>query len=338
MEVTTYKNTYNTFGGSTLYGSAGDLLTSRLDEYGSAIDEIEVVAFLRSSSRKFRPTLERLFDQFHEDIELLPRITFRRKLNRVKIEFLSSHFTADDEKHRNATPEQRMVAAQEVAEVLPLLRKRVKPADDFDVERFLADASEILTTRIEKAEEWEKVRQAAAKKRLAIQATKSPWELLEIDWDQFHPQAREILDEPFYWECADDLAPNGNDTGADLLEDFRRWHKQHPGTSPVRFLDSLMNRWGIEPIDWLATDDVTVNKMEKEQPIPLSVCNEAAIALAFAVIKLRASCPSDVAERGLAALARTEMLVNRSTLDDKVKAEWDVTISKMRNKLEPLSS
>jgi len=52
-----------------------------------------------------------------------------------------------------------------------------------------------------------------------------------------------------------------------------------------------MNRWGIEPIDWLATDDVTVNKTEKVQPIPLSVCKKAAIALAFAVFKLRVSCP-----------------------------------------------
>lgn len=89
-----------------------------------------------------------------------------------------------------------MTAAQEVAEVLLLLRERIKPTDDFDVERFLADASEVLATRIETAEEWEKVGQAAVEKRLAIQATKSPWELLEIEWDQFHPKARDILDEP----------------------------------------------------------------------------------------------------------------------------------------------
>ncbi|MEX1028143.1 MAG: hypothetical protein WD049_09090 [Candidatus Paceibacterota bacterium] len=338
MDVFVSKNTYNTYGGSTLYGSAGDLLTSRLGEYGSAIEEIEVVACLRSKSRKFRPTLEGLFDQFHEYIKSLPRITFRRKLKRVKIEFLSEHFTADDEKERNATPKQRMTAAQEVAEVLPLLRKRIKPTDEFDVERFLADASEVLATKIQTVEEWETVREAAVKKRLAIRATKSPWELLEVDWDQFHPNARDILDEPFYWECANDLAPNGNDTGADLLEDFRRWHKRHPRTSPIKFLDGLMKSWDIEPIDWLATDEETVLHFDKEQPIPLRVCNEAAVGLAFAAVKMRATCPADVAEFGLAALVRTEMLVRRSTLDDDVKAEWDVAIVKMRDKLESLNS
>lgn len=334
MEVFVSTNAYNSYGGSSLYSPLSDLLTLHIGEYGSAIEETEIVAYLRSKSRRFRPTLEELFDQFHKYIESLPRIAFRRKLKRVKIEFMSEHFTAEDVDDRSPSVEKRSLAAQEVAAVLPLLRKRIKASDEFDLERFLADVSEILATKIDTMEEWEKIREAATQKRLAIRATKSPWELLETDWDQFHAQARDVLDDPFFWESANDLAPNGNDTGFDLLEDFRRWHKRHPKTSPLKFLEGLMTSWEIEPIDWLVTDDKMVLRLEKEQPIPLRVCNEAAIALAFAVIKMRGACPAELIEYALAALTRTEILVAGSTPKDEVKAEWEVAIGKMRKKLQ----
>ncbi|QEF99151.1 hypothetical protein Mal15_32110 [Stieleria maiorica] len=333
MDFYVAKSTYNTSGGSCLYGYAGDLLTAHIDDYGTAIKEIEVVACLRSKTRKFRPTLEGLFDQFHAYIDSLPRITFQRKNKRVKIEFRSEHFTADDEESRNATPEQQMTAADEVAQALAMLRKRIKPSDDFDVERFLAHASKVLATKIENPVQSERVRQAAIAKRLAIRDAKSPWERLEIEWERFHPNARDILDEPYYWECADDLAPNGNDTGADLLEDFRRWNKKHPRTSPIKFLDGLIKAWGIDPIDWDITDRAVVAQLDADQPIPLNVCNEAAIALAFSVIKVRGTCPPDVAERGLAAITRTETLVHRSRLDQSVKKRWDLSLAKLRSKL-----
>lgn len=217
-----------------------------------------------------------------------------------------------------------------------MLRKRIKPEDDFDVERFLADAASVLATKIGTMEEWEQIRQRATAKRKARLASKDPWELLEIDWDQYQPKAREMLDAPFFWETANDLAPNGNDTGADLLEDYRRWDKRNAVASPVTFLDRLMKKWDIMPIDWSIADEDTVRKLRQENPTALSVCNEAAIALAFAVIKMRAACPPQVAERGLAALKRTAIAVKGSTLSNEVKAQWDVAIGKMRAKLESM--
>lgn len=338
MDVFVSMNTYNSYGGSSLYSPIGDLLALHLGEYGSAVEEIEFVAYLRSKSRRFRPTLEELFDQFHKSIESLPRIAFRRKLKRMKIEFLSDHFTAEVAEDRSPSLEKRSLAVQEVAAVLPLLRKRIKSSDEFDLEGFLADASEILATEIDTLEEWEKIGEAATQKRLAIRATKSPWELLEIEWEQFHPQARDVLDDSFFWESANDLAPNGSDTGFDLLEDFRRWHKRHPKTSPLKFLEGLMTSWDIEPIDWLVTDDNMVRRLDKEQAIPLRVCNETAISLAFAVIKMRGTCPPEVIEYALAALTRTEMLVAGSTLNDDVKAKWEVAIGKMRKKLREVGN
>ena len=76
--------------------------------------------------------------------------------------------------------------------------------------------------------------------------------------------------------------------------------------------------------------------LDKEQPIPLRVCNEAAIALAFAVLKMRASCPADVVDMATCALKRTAILMGASTLNDENKAAWDVALGKMRSKLESL--
>ena len=46
--------------------------------------------------------------------------------------------------------------------------KSTKATDDFEVERFLADASHLLTTKIETMEEWERLREEAKAKRLAL--------------------------------------------------------------------------------------------------------------------------------------------------------------------------
>ncbi len=215
----------------------------------------------------------------------------------MEIQFLSNHFSDQDDVSANANARNLHLSAKEVAASLTFIRKRIKKTDNFEVDRFLSDATQVLETKIDTEDEWEQIQEQARAIHQALLATKSPWELLEIDWDDFHPQSRELLDEPFYWECTDDYAPNGNDTGADLLEDFRQWNKKSPKTSPLKFLDRLMKRWGIEPIDWLATESEIVEKLNHDDPISLRVCNEAAIGLAFAVIKMRAKCPSEVADR-----------------------------------------
>ena len=334
MEVIVYTRTYNTFGGSAIFSFVGDQLMVQLGEYGGAVNSIEITAYLRSPTRNPLPTLEGIFDRYHEYLKSLPKITFWRKLKRVEIGFLSDSFTVTDKEGWHPSVEKSFVAAREVSEVLPLLKKRVKPDDDFETARFLMEASEALSRKPSSLDEWEKIGERAKQKRQALYAAKSPWEQLGIDWSQFHPLAREILDDPIYWDCASDLAPHGNDTGADLLADYRRWDKRHGNESPRRFLEGLFKGWDITPIDWSITNESDVQQLGKEQPIPLRVCNEAAIALAFAAIKMRASCPADVVDLATGALKRTAILVKASTLSNEIKAAWDVAIEKMKAKLD----
>jgi uncharacterized protein YfeS len=337
MEFLGLSQAYDRYGASSIYSPVANLLMVCLtSDYGSAIESIYFTAFLRSGTQKARPTLEGLFRQFHAYLDKLPKVTFRRKLKRVEIEFLSQNFVADDDESNKLSAEKCNTAGEEVSKALSLLTKRIKPSDDFDLDRFLPDVSRLMTTKIESMEEWDRLRGEAKTKRQELHATKSPWELLEIDWSQYHPKAKEILDQPFFWESADDFAPHGNDTGADLLEDYRRWNSRHRNRSPLVFLTRLLTEWEIKPIDWNITDDETVRRLNKERSIEFHVCNEAIIALAFAVVKMRGDCPPEISSMALAALTRTATLVMDSSLSDKIKASWDGAIAKMRGKLESL--
>jgi uncharacterized protein YfeS len=337
MEFLGMSQAYDKYGGSSFYSPVADLLLLRLTgNYGGAVDSVYFTGFLRSEHQRPRPTLERLFQQFQGFLDKLPKVTFRRKLKRIEIQFASQAFTADDDKSYRLSVEKCHRAGTEVAAALTLITKRIKPTDDFDVKRFLNDANVLLATDIGTVEEWEIVRKEAKEKRQALRATKTPWELLEIDWSQYHPQARKILDDPFFWECANELAPNGNDTGADLLADYRRWHKRNRAVSPLTFLNGLLNVWGIEEVDWTVTDEERVREMRKKDSIALNLCNEAAIALAFAVVKMRGSCPSDIVRLALAALVRTGILLKDSNLSNETKTAWEEAIPKMQRKLESL--
>src|SRR5262249_2263872 len=118
--------------------------------------------------------------------------------------------------------------------------------------------------------------QELEQKDAARRAALSPWETLDVDWRDYHPDARTILDDPFYWDCVNDFAPHGNDTGADLLEDYRKWLRRNPAGDPVAFYRRLLRQWGFEAESTAQPD--------------ADVADEAAVALAFAELKLRASC------------------------------------------------
>src|SRR4051794_19424192 len=92
-------------------------------------------------------------------------------------------------------------------------------------------------------------REAAQLQRKTALAQLPWWQQLDIDWTEFHPAARILLDDPFFWDCTDGYSPHGNDTGADLIDEFVKWRKSHTQESPQSFLSQLLDQWGIS-IAW----------------------------------------------------------------------------------------
>lgn len=122
---------------------------------------------------------------------------------------------------------------------------------------------------------------------------------LDIDWSQYHPDAKRLLDAPFYWSEIDDDAPHGNDTGSDLFAAFKRWNKRNPAAQYNDYVDRLLKRWGLTGTgvrDQLGDDHLD------------QIRQDADIALAFGAIKLRGLCEMSVA---LVAIRAVEQRIER---------------------------
>ena len=149
-----------------------------------------------------------------------------------------------------------------------------------------------------------------------------PWEILDIDWSQYHKNARELLNEPFYWCALDGFGPHGNDTGADIFLDYRSLSTKKRRNGK-HFLERLLDRWGIP-------DD-------QDDELSFTVHDNAWIALAFAQIKLMGRVEKDVRELALKALDRQWQLAE-SYKDEWPHAEERVEkLEKMEELLERLS-
>jgi hypothetical protein len=103
MEIFFYSHGYNQYGGSNIYSPIGNLLELRLDDYGEAITSFHIEAYLRSATYNRRPTLEASFEKHHRHLEMLPKITFLRRLRRVTLDFESKVTTAEDEASRRVS-------------------------------------------------------------------------------------------------------------------------------------------------------------------------------------------------------------------------------------------
>ena len=179
---------------------------------------------------------------------------------------------------------------EQVLTALHLLNSKILKKDDFNLTAFLSHCQERMAALPNTDEELAALKKLSQSKKAAIRAAMSPWERLGIDWRDFHPNARQVLDDPLYWEQANDFSPHGNDTGADLLSEYRKWLKHHPSDDPLLFYQELIARWGF-------TNDLA-------NPEIRSVIDEATVALAFAELKLRADCRRSVAVLALEAIAR----------------------------------
>jgi uncharacterized protein YfeS len=43
-----------------------------------------------------------------------------------------------------------------------------------------------------------------------------------------HARARELMVEPFFWDCINEFAPFGSDEGFDAYYEWRRWREENP--------------------------------------------------------------------------------------------------------------
>jgi uncharacterized protein YfeS len=268
--------TYNSFGGHSTLSLIPDFLIAEAPSFGSAISEL-TVTFHFPTSGPPRSSLENLYAQFHADRLKLPKVAFGRNRGKMSIDVSSKLIDGSErEFYRGPSLSLFSGAYHETVESLKLMGSKLTRKDEFEFDSFMRHCLQ-CEARIPRDEEaLSTLVTRLNERRAAIRDAMTPWERLGIDWRDYHPDARHILDDPFYWEQANDFAPHGNDTGADLLSDYRAWLKGQPACDPIEFYENLTSRWGFHE--------------DAADPMIRGALDEAAVALAFAEVKLRGKC------------------------------------------------
>jgi uncharacterized protein YfeS len=286
MQFSVMARTYNTYGGHSTLSLISGFLLGDAGDFGSAVSELTVTFHFPHTGQALS-SLEQLYADFHANRQSLPKVVFRRKRGQASIDIASELLDGKDwEQRRGLSLPLFKAGVAETIAALELLKNRLTAKDDFHLAAFLAHCNEARSRLPSTVEDLAALADECKKRQAAGYAAMSPWERLGIDWRDFHPDARKHLDDPFFWECSNDFAPNGNDTGADLLAEYREWLRRNPSGDPIKFYQGLIRRWGFPP--------------QPSSDLDRTVMDEAAVALAFAEFKLRADCRPAVA-----ALART---------------------------------
>ena len=321
LRILVFTKTYNSYGGDSSLSLIGRYLQSDLPALGDSIREIEITVCFRNSGRP-KATLELMHERFAEFVCTLPATRFLRKKGRFELVYLSN--LGDASLVEGFGPPRLALfveGARELATQLTILRSKVKPKDQFATEAFLEHVSSKIavlpTSQEELTQLAEKLESEGKRERDAM----DEWEKLGIDWEDYHPNSRAILDDPFFWDCVDDFAPHGNDTGADVLAAYMESKRRPPG---VEFLDRLMRNWGMSP------------SPEADDAIEIATAEEAWIALAFAQVKLNARIENAVRTRALDAIASCRARHQRDHADWNLLPERLCTLDLLEQKLRTI--
>ena len=309
---------YNSYGGHPTLSLLGAFLLLDAPDFGEAIRKIELILRVAHSGPPVK-TLEEMYESFHANQATMPLVTYRRSKGRMEIAVASAILDGRDwDRSRGLSLDLFRRGFDEVIQAMSLMKKRLKASDAFDLDAFLAYC-EAGRKRIPGSEA--DLQQLAAGMEAAARArhdAMTAWEKLAIDWEDFHPEARSILDDPFFWDCIDDFSPNGNDTGADLLESYRDWLKGRRNPEPMRFFERFAKECGYE----------------SHQAMEQASSGEASIGLAFAEFKLRGQCDDEIRSLALASIERQRMEAEES-VDWSAREERLKTLEMVKLKLLP---
>ena len=223
MDAHVLVRSYDTYGGHSSISIIGDLLEHASRHLDCGVAAFEATVCFRTN-RPPKRTLETLQSQFHAELERLPHIRWERKKRRLSLRY-ESRLGPAEQMLEPGPPSSALLqsAVGELAAVLKANEKSLSRKPGVNVGSFLAVMDSLSRLVPLTDADVAAFRDAHAERRLAERSLLPWWEQLEIDWAEYHPAARELLNDPFFWREADDYAPHGNDTGADLMSDFRAW-------------------------------------------------------------------------------------------------------------------
>lgn len=249
LELFGFGKTHRSFGGGT-WSFVADIISEELPSFGSAVDTIYVTLFCNGSLEEDHRNLPALNDT--------ESVKFYRKKKRIDICYPSHRFTPDEEFGTFLINLERTSFAPAVDDLIDALswglRARITKKDDFDTTAFLAWVARFRTAEFSTDEAFRAAARRAIESKNMRNGQNDPWEQLDIEWEEMHPKARTILDDPVDWSCAYEFSPHGNDTGADILSDWGDYNDMSPQQAALQLgwdASELDTRNELFRIDWV---------------------------------------------------------------------------------------
>lgn len=137
------------------------------------------------------------------------------------------------------------------------------------------------------------------------------WELTR---KQAHPKARTCLNKAFYWNEGDANSPLGSETGHDTGSAYEVWCRDKRRAGVRRFLEQLMQGWGLADTDWDLLDVERLQAQLQQDAFQILTRDDMVIGLAFAQMILEGKVDPEVKRIAQLAVQRQSLeavLVNR---------------------------
>src|SRR5262245_50588582 len=112
------------------------------------------------------------------------------------------------------------------------------------------------------------------------------WKSQDEEWElapeNCHQRAVSLLTEEFYWDDGDDNSPLGNDSGSDTFAQYREWRVEYPQSTPIEFLDKLLEVWEVSNENWDVIDIGKAEQLLEQDAFSLIARDDAIIGLRVA--------------------------------------------------------
>ena len=317
MKLTIMENSFNRFGGNIAFKPLEALFYLTPENFGSALCEITLTLRFQCATpfeaQNVNRSLRSSYDNFIE-LSAKPKRIFKRTKGELQI-FTQADFVSvedffpknsDEYKIRNETyfREWNLRVLDILIAEFVTSKPKFKKSDDFNFEACLtwmrSLEAQMPTTKASADSMIELYRKAYEVERSKM----SDWELLGEDWSEYHSSARDVVPEAKLWNLSDDFAPNGNDTGADILYFFKdnisRIRKSKDQGSKI-FNIQWLSMWGENPPE----------NFDNYDDMKLNDYREFTVGFAFAFLKHLGFCPEWLAEDALKHIRGNEVFAQR---------------------------
>ena len=326
MQFFILSKTYDSFGAWPALHECARRLARGFGEVAFGLETTEVIVWYETAVPT-RPSLEGLRARFRQEMPRKPFVRFEAKRQRLRLAYESKVPLAMVADRYELPAESLGEFLREHVDVLESLRSTLVRKPGLDFEGFIEAIRNAETAVCALGSQ-----ESTSLPETARYSTGPWWERFGVDWSQYHPRAREILDDPFYWDPSNDESPHAVNAGGILLADFRRWRAKHPTDPPWDFLVQQYRRNGdlgrfnefraTDPADYISRDGYIAAGHDRH-----------VIALAFALLKVDGVCDQTVGTVALEALARRCDADVASRLGWKLTPNRITAASKLRDDL-----